>query len=317
VWRKPPALPEGGVIAVVAPSSPTLNRSEIEQGLAYFRARGYEVVEGRSVRRVHGYLAGTDAERAADLEWALTEPGIDMVLALCGGYGAARLHGLVDWGRLGEPRIVCGFSDITAIHLALAAHASWTSFYGPGLLRFTRRKDVLSEPTEEWFHRAFQPAALGRVFEDPDDPYVARIGSGVVEAPIVGGNLTLVSHSIGTPFEIQTEGCVLMLEEVDADPYMVDACLNHLRQAGKLDGIAGFVFGTPVNLLDQVLATEPYGSLSAEQILDELIAPLGVPAIGNVPLGHGSHLATLPLGVKVRLDADAGTLDILEAAVTA
>jgi muramoyltetrapeptide carboxypeptidase len=315
MWRKPKALPEGGTIAVVAPSSPTLNRSEIEQGLAYFRARGYEVVEGPNVRRVHGYLAGTDAERAADLEWALTEPGIDMVLALCGGYGAARLHGLVDWDRLGEPRIVCGFSDITAIHLALAAHASWTSFYGPGLLRFTRRKDLLSEPTEAWFHRAFRAEPLGRVFEDPDDPYVTRIAPGVVEAPIVGGNLTLVSHSIGTPFEIETAGCVLMLEELDADPYMVDACLNHLIQAGKLEDIAGFVFGTPVNLLDQVLATEPYGSLSAEQILDELIAPLGVPAIGNVPLGHGPHLATLPLGVRVRLDADAGTLDILEAAV--
>ena len=93
---------------------------------------------GPNHRKVHGYLAGTDEERAADLQWALSEPGIDMVHALCGGYGAARLHDRIDWDALGEPRIVCGFSDITALHLALAAHAGWVTFYGPNFLRFTR-----------------------------------------------------------------------------------------------------------------------------------------------------------------------------------
>ncbi len=135
---KPPALPERATIAVVAPASPPQTRSEIEQATAYFEARGHRVVFGPNHRKVHGYLAGTDDERAADLQWALTEPGIDMVHALCGGYGTARLHDLIDWGALGEPRIVCGFSDITALHLALAAHAGWVSFYGPNFLRFTR-----------------------------------------------------------------------------------------------------------------------------------------------------------------------------------
>ncbi len=314
--RKPPALPAGGTIAVVAPASPVRVRSEIEQGLAYFRRRGYTVVEAPHTRSAHGYLAGTDAERAADLRWALTEPGIDMVLALLGGYGTARLHPLVDWASLGEPRIVCGYSDLTALHLALGRQAGWVSFYGPGLLRFTAKRGVLSPETEEWFHRAFRPDPLGRVFADPDDPYVTRIGGGgTVEAPIVGGNLTLVSHSIGTPFELDADGCILMLEDVDNEPYMVDACLTHLRNAGKLEGIAGLVFGTPENLVEQT-AGEPWGTLTVEEVLDELIAPLGVPAIGNVPVGHGTHLATLPLGVRARLDADAGTLEILEAAVT-
>ena len=167
---KPPALPDGGRIAVVAPSSPPQTRSEIEQATDYFTQLGYEVVFGPHHREVHGYLAGTDEQRAADLQWALAEPGIDMVHALGGGYGAARLYPLIDWDALGDPRIVCGFSDITALHLMLAKHGPWTTFYGPNFLRFTRKKDELTAETKEWFHRAFQPEPLGRVFEDPDEP---------------------------------------------------------------------------------------------------------------------------------------------------
>ena len=135
-----PALPEQATIAVVAPASPPQTRSEIEQATAYFEGRGHEVVFGPNHRKVHGYLAGTDEERAADLQWALSEPGIDMVHTLCGGYGTAPPDDLIDWDAIGEPRIVCGFCDITALHLALAAHAGWVSFYGPNFLRFTRTR---------------------------------------------------------------------------------------------------------------------------------------------------------------------------------
>ena len=312
---KPPALPEKATIAVVAPSSPPQTRSEIEQATTYFEGRGHEVVFGPNHRRVHGYLAGTDEERAADLQWALSEPGIDMVHALCGGYGVARLHPLVDWEGVGDPRIVCGFSDITALHLALAAHAGWVSFYGPNFLRFTRKKDELTKETEEWFHRAFQPEPLGRVFEDPEDPYVLTVGEGVAEAPLAGGCLTLLAASIGTPFEFDAEGHVLMVEDLFTETYLVDTALNHLLRAGKLDGIAGFVFGTNVDLKPLTVPEDPGSMLSIEEILDELIAPLGVPAIANVPVGHGKHMATMPLGAKVRIDGAGKSLEVVEAAV--
>jgi muramoyltetrapeptide carboxypeptidase len=313
---KPPALPEQATIAVVAPASPPQTRSEIEQATAYFEGRGHRVVFGPNHRRVHGYLAGTDAERAADLQWALSEPGIDMVHTLCGGYGVARLYDLIDWGALGEPRIVCGFSDITALHLALAANAGWISFYGPNFMRFTRKKNELTRETEEWFHRAFEPRPLGRVFEDPDDPYVLTLSGGQVEAPLAGGCLTLLSASIGTPFEVETEGCIVMVEDLNTEPYLIDTTLNHLVRAGKLDGAAGFVFGTDVNLKPQTIPDETESSLSVEEMLDELIAPLGIPAIANVPVGHGKHMATMPLGATVRLDADAKTLEVIEPAVS-
>jgi muramoyltetrapeptide carboxypeptidase len=314
---KPPALPETATIAVVAPASPPQTRSEIEQATAYFESRGHSVVFGPNHRRVHGYLAGTDAERAEDLQWALSEPGIDMVHTLCGGYGVARLHDLIDWDAIGDPRIVCGFSDITALHLALAAHAGWVSFYGPNFLRFTRRKDELTVRTEAWFHRAFQAEPLGRVFHDPDDPYVLTVGEGAAEAPLVGGCLTLLCASIGTPYEVQTDGCVLMVEDLFTETYLVDTALNHLIRAGKLENAAGFVFGTNVDLKPLTVPEAAESMLSVEEILDELIAPLGIPAIANVPCGHGKHMATMPLGATVRLDGAGKTLEVTEAAVEA
>jgi muramoyltetrapeptide carboxypeptidase len=313
---KPPALPAGATIAVVAPASPPQTRSEIEQATAYFESRGHTVVFGPNHRKVHGYLAGTDEERAADLQWALSEPGIDMVHTLCGGYGTARLYGRIDWDRLGDPRIVCGFSDITALHLALAKHGPWVSFYGPNFVRFTRKRDELTAETEEWFHRAFTAQPLGPVFEDPEDPYVLTVGEGVVQAPVVGGCLTLLCSSLGTPYEFDADGCILMVEDLNTEEYLVDTGLNHLIRAGKLDNIAGFVLGTNVNLQAQTMPEGPESRLSIEEVLDELIAPLGIPAIANLPTGHGKHMATLPLGVRACLDATGKTLDILEAAVS-
>ncbi len=277
--RRPPALPpSGGRIAVAAPASPPQERSGIEQATQYFETRGHEVVFGPNHRRVHGYLAGTDAERAADLQWALTEPGIDMVHALEGGYGTARCYPLIDWDAVAraEPRIVCGFSDLTALHLFIARHTDWVSFYGPSFLRFTRTKGdyALTEKTEEFFHRAVSGAdPVGRIFEDPEEPYVLSLGSGVAEAPVVGGCLTLLCSSIGTPYEVETEGCILLVEDLDTENYLVDTALNHLRLAGKLDGIAGFAFGTSVNLGYQTLPGSTESTLSIEEILDELIAP--------------------------------------------
>ena len=314
---KPPALPDEATIAVVAPASPPQERSGIEQATAYFESRGHEVVFGPNHRKVHGYLAGSDEERAADLQWALSEPGVDMVHALEGGYGTARLYPLIDWEALGAPRIVCGFSDLTALHLFVQRHAGWVSFYGPSFLRFTRTKGdyELTKETEEWFHRALRPEPLGMVFEDPEDPYVLTLGEGTAEAPLAGGCLTLLASSIGTPYEVETEGRILIVEDLNTEAYLIDTALNHLRLAGKLDGIAGFAFGTSVNLGYQTLPEGPESTLSIEEILDELIAPLGVPAIANVPFGHGKHLATMPLGARARIDGAAKSLEVIEAAV--
>jgi muramoyltetrapeptide carboxypeptidase len=145
---------------------------------------------------------------------------------------------------------------------------------------------------------------------------VLTVAEGAAEAPIVGGCLTLVAASLGTPYELETDGCIVLLEDLNEEPYIIDTHLNHLIQAGKLDSAAGLVFGTDVNLKGQTIPEYNESTLSIEEILDELIAPLGIPAIANVPVGHGKTMVTVPLGARARLDATAKTLDILEAGVS-
>jgi muramoyltetrapeptide carboxypeptidase len=145
---------------------------------------------------------------------------------------------------------------------------------------------------------------------------VLTVGEGVAEAPIVGGCLTLVAASLGTPYELDTDGCIVLLEDLNEEPYIIDTHLNHLVQAGKLDHAAGLVFGTDVNLKGMTIPEYNESTLSIEEILDELIAPLGIPAIANVPVGHGKTMVTVPLGARARLDATGKTLDILEAGVS-
>jgi muramoyltetrapeptide carboxypeptidase len=128
--------------------------------------------------------------------------------------------------------------------------------------------------------------------------------------------MTLVCHSIGTPYEIDTDGCILMIEDLNEEPYMVDAGLHHLIRAGKFENVKGFVFGTDVNLKENTIPEYVGSSLSIEEILDELIGPLGIPAIANLPVGHGKDMATMPLGARVRLDGAGKTLEVTEAAVT-
>ena len=178
-----------------------------------------------------------------------------------------------------------------------------------------RKKRELTKPTEDWFHRAFKPEPLGRVFEDPEDPYVLTVGGGVGEGTLVGGCITLLCASIGTPYEVETDGCVVLVEDLNEDEYLVDTAVNHLVRAGKLERAAGLVFGTDVSLHSRVPPEGSESTLSIEEMLDELIAPLGIPAIANVPVGHGKHMATMPLGARVRVDGAGKSLEVLEAAV--
>ena len=146
-----------------------------------------------------------------------------MVHRCCGGYGAARLYARIDWDALGDPRIVCGYSDITALHLALAEHAAGSRSTARTSLRFTRRKDELTDETEEWFHRAFKPEPLGRVFEDPENPYVLTVGERQRRGAARRRLHDARCRSIGTPYEVETDGCILMIEDLNEEPYMVDA----------------------------------------------------------------------------------------------
>jgi muramoyltetrapeptide carboxypeptidase len=307
------------VLGVVAPASPAYNRGDIARAAARLEALGLglSLKLGEHVRDRHGYLAGTDQDRADDFMRVWCDPDVDGVMCLRGGYGCARIVDRLDYAELAsKPKPFIGFSDITALHLALGRRAGLVTFYGPMLV--TLANPGLSAYTLNGFARALTSTApLSPVQPSPDDPWVETVVGGVAEGELAGGCLSLLASAVGTSDPPDWRGKVVFLEDVNEEPYQIDASLTQLRRAGAFEGVAGLVVGEHAGCAPRDYKPAFPSTLSLEDLIDELIRPLGVPTIYNLPLGHGQHLATLPLGVRVRLDADAGRLEILESGVAA
>lgn len=313
----PRALPPGGTIALVAPagSVPVDDQGRLHPklaaGLERLQAAGYRTVFGRHVFARHGYLAGDDSGRLADLRWALTDPGIDAVICVRGGYGSPRLLEQADFAPLARdfarrPRPLVGFSDLTALLAALTAVTGIPTFHGPTL-------GSLDEPAnleallrligrDARFPQQVVPMAA------PGAPRPRTLRSGRAEGRLVGGNLSLLCALVGTPYEPDPRGAVLLLEDVGEPPYRLDRMLTHLRLAGWLRQVAGIIVGELVD------CDPPAGrpSFTAAEVLEERLGDLGVPCLVDVPCGHGRWQLTLPLGARVALDAGAGTVTVLE-----
>jgi muramoyltetrapeptide carboxypeptidase len=303
-------------LGVVAPSSPVLENADVNRGVAGLERLGFKLAFGAHARDSRGYLAGRDADRADDLLEMLERDDIDAVICLRGGYGAARTLNALNTperrarlSRLaGRPaKAIIGYSDITMIHALIGRELGWTSFYGPVVTSFVRATDY----TIAAFRRALLDTAPFDILPDPDDPYVETIVPGVVEAELAGGCLSLVATTIGTPWEIDLRGKLFFFEDVHEEPYGIDRLLTHLIAAGKLQGCAGIVIGEHADCRQRT----PTNTIGLGQVFDDLIRPLGVPTIYHLPIGHGKHQATLPLGVRARLDATNQTLRVLESGV--
>ena len=310
--RKPPRLRPGDTVGIVAPANPWEKRSELQRAVAGLAGWGLNVRLGDHVNDRHGYMAGRDEDRAADLNAMWRDPEIRAIVCLQGGYGSPRLIPLLDREAIASnPKAICGFSDITALHLAVAAWGNVISFYSNGAMG-VGATDV-TEFSKEAFRRAlFSDEPYGRIGPNPDDPWVTTIRGGKATGRLIGGCFGLVEGTIGTPIEIQTRGRILFLETTDDhETYLVDNGLVHLRNAGKLDGVVGVVLGDAPGKHSGVTQ-----ELSIEDVYEELLMPLGVPVIAGLPIGHGKHHATVPIGAIATLDADAGTL-VVEEVVTA
>jgi muramoyltetrapeptide carboxypeptidase len=308
------ALREGGTIGVPAPSSPFENRSEIDRGRRWWEERGYKVKLGSGVYSRDDYLAGDPETRARDLNALFADPEVDVVHSLRGGYGASQVVPLLDYDIIAEnPKPLVGFSDITALHVAIRQRTGLVTFYGPG---FTGMGNPKREWSKERLLNALNAAApLGEVPARPEDPYIGALGSGRVTAPIVGGCLWLLRETFATPWEFELDGSILFFEDVHAPPWHVDGILTQFRNAGKLDKVAGIVIGEMFDS-DPTKEKDPWlRSRSMEDVFEHHLEPLGVPIVFNLPLGHGENLWTLPLGVTATLDAAARTVTIDEPAL--
>ncbi len=318
--QKARALRPGDVVGIVSPSG-RVPKERLDEGVALLESWGFRVKVGASVLNGWGYLAGTDAERAADINAMWADPTVAGVLCARGGYGAMRLLDLLDWDLIrSTPKFFCGFSDITALHAAMEQRAGLITFHGPmvaavgGAVNYNTdglRKAMTSAGPLGVIPWPDRPEGVGDG-EDDRAPLVT-IRPGVAEGRLTGGNLSLVASLVGTPWEQDLAGRIVVLEDVDEAPYRVDRMLTQLLLAGKLQKAAGIVFGDSISCMRPASDRPTFTLL---EVLQDRLGALGIPVFYGFPCGHTAYRATLPFGAGARIDSEAGTLTVTEAALT-
>lgn len=287
-------------MALVAPSSwvpPERARAAVDVLTGW----GLRVRMGAHALGRHTYLSGTDEQRLADLNDALRDPAVRGVLCLRGGYGAQRIADRIDLAAArADPKLVLGFSDITALHLALWAGAGLPTVHGPTVTQFDR--GAASPTALSARHALMSGEPVTVTAQDAESTRELRV-PGRAEGRLLGGNLTLLATSAGTPFRPDLRGAILLLEDVHEEPYEIDRFLVQLTRAGWLDGLAGVAVGQ----FTDCAAADPFQP-GVVEVLAERLSPLGVPVLGGLPIGHGDQQVAVGLGVPATLDATAGTL---------
>ncbi|MDQ0752508.1 muramoyltetrapeptide carboxypeptidase [Streptomyces africanus] len=297
---RPPRLAPGARVAVVAPSGP-VPEERLQAGLDVLRGWDLDPVVAPHVlgrHREFDYLAGTDAQRAADLQNAWCDPAVAAVLCARGGYGAQRMVDLLDWEamRAAGPKVFAGFSDITVLHQAFATRLGLVTLYGPAAAGV----DFLKHARAQEHLRAtlFDPGSVRTVTAVP--PGGTALVPGRARGVTLGGCLSLLASDLGTPHALPgARGGLLLIEDVGESPYRVDRYLTQLLRTGWLGGVAGIVLGSWA-------ACGPYEELRA--VLADRLGGLGVPVVEEFGFGHGEGALTMPLGVPAELDATTGTL---------
>ncbi|HNT25765.1 MAG TPA: LD-carboxypeptidase [Anaerolineales bacterium] len=313
--QKAKRLKPGDKIGVVSPSSPTYRKSDVLRATEKLKELGYQVAIGKNVNNQKGLVSATEEERVADLHEMFARDDVDAIFVTQGGYGSAQIVGKLDYDLVRKhPKIFIGFSDITMLHLAIGKLAGLVTFHGPGMCRFN--DEDLSDYTHQQMLKALgSEAPLGLIPMADPKKWLFSLDGGVCEGEIIGGNMTIVCASLGTPYEIETAGKILFLEDIDVEPWIFDHMLCHLRNAGKLKDVRGVVISECVNCVPYDYKPGYYIDLSVEDVLNYYLKPLGIPVLYGHPLGHTKDMATIPLGVRARLDGDKKELTILESGV--
>jgi muramoyltetrapeptide carboxypeptidase len=311
---KPPRLAAGDTVGLVLPARMAFEPSRIALAREQLEAIGLRVKVGAHAYARDSYLAGSDEERAADLNAMFADPEVRGIFCFTGGWGSPRVLPRLDFERIRrQPKALIGFSDITALLNAVHQRTGLVTFHGP-----VADGDLKPWTLEQLRRVVMSPAPIGVLANPPkkDDELVPRahriltLRAGRATGKLVGGNLSLVAALMGTPWEIDTRGAILLLEDVHEELYRVDRMLTQLQQGGKLEAAAAVVFG--------YCSECPPGegaSFSFEQILHHWLKPLGVPAMAGLAFGHLPEKLTLPIGLPATVDAEAGTLTCDQAAV--
>ena len=313
---RPPRLAPGDTVALVGPASATFRRQDLDIARESLEALGFRVKIGGHVLDRHGYLAGQDADRARDINQFFADRDVRAVLPIRGGWGSSRLLPHLDFGVIrSNPKVLLGYSDITALLLAVHAQTGLVTFHGPnGLGRwdeysvdYVRR--VLMQAEAVTFEN---PRKLSeRNALTPIEHRIETITPGRARGRLLGGNLTVLTTIIGSDYLPAWDDAILFLEDVDEGYYRIDRMFTQMKLAGILPRIKGFVFGTCAECSEG----EGFGNLTLEEIFADHIRPLGVPAWSGAMIGHQTPQWTLPVGLEVEIDADRGTIRMTAPAV--
>ncbi|MEO0972379.1 MAG: LD-carboxypeptidase [Pseudomonadota bacterium] len=308
---KAPRLRPGDRVGLVSPATAAFSRAPIEIMVEALEHLGFEVVLGEHFYDRLGYFAGEDQARADDINRFFADDSVRMIFAR-GGWGSARVLPLLDYAQIAaHPKVLLGYSDATALINGVHRKTGLVTFHGPSPL------DRFSADHFQRVLMAGEALTMRNPTRVPDDKLVQTedrirvLSAGRARGPLVGGNLTVLTAIIGSPYVPDLDGALLFLEDVGEAVYRVDRMLTQLKLAGMLDRIAGFVFGR----CTRCGPGTDYGSLTLEEVLERHVRPLGVPAFTGSMIGHIDSQFTLPLGVEAQMDAEAGTIRLVESAV--
>ena len=313
---KPRALRSGDTVAVIMPSTPVPDPDRLALVKPTIEFFGLKLKAGRALGKRTAAFAPSIDDRVADLHEAFSDPEVKAVFPIGGGYGTMQILDRIDYALIRRnPKIFTGYSDITAMHLAFLKLAGLVTFHSPVVL------SSFTAYSQAQFRRAlFETKPIGVVANPPESNPLRpqhpwrTVRPGVVRAPIVGGNLTLISHTMGTPYEIDTCGKILFIEDVGEDTYSIDRMLTQLHLGGKLEQAAGVVWGECNDCGPGTCRSSSASPFTLGETVDNILARLKVPVLAGLTIGHTADQATLPLGITATLDAGKGQLVFEESA---
>ena len=312
----PDRLNTGDTVGIIAPASAPPDPKSIDRSVAALEHLGFKPKLGSNVRKRWGFLAGSDRDRASDIMKMFADRKVKAIICVRGGYGTARLLPLLDYRTIrANPKIFIGYSDITSLHCAFLVKSDLVSFHGP-MLNSDFIKPNLPDFTLQSFLRTLtQPSAPGGICNGYKRKTVVILRPGIVSGPLMGGNITLLCAALGTPYQPAFKKQILFFEDLDEVPYRFDRMLTQLLNAGLLQQVAGIAIGINANCKDPKAKDAKEYRQTLKDVFKERLLPLKVPIVAGLPFGHIPLNATLPVGVRVTLDAVKGDLIIAEPAV--
>ncbi|MBP9069985.1 MAG: LD-carboxypeptidase [Bacteroidia bacterium] len=304
---KPKALKAGDTIAITSPAGAVWDEAQIETFSNILKGFGFNIILGKTLKEKHGYFAGTDVLRANELNDLFANKKIKGIFCMKGGWGCARLLDKLDYKIIKEnPKVLIGFSDITTLLIAITTKTGLITYHGPvgnsGWNDFTKNSFInVVQNTKPYTFEA-NPA---------NEDAILTINSGKANGELVGGNLTVLTSIIGSGYLPDWKGKILFLEEAKEEPYSIDRMLTQLKLSGVLDSVNGIIFGKCA----KCLAEEPLKSFTLNEVLLQHFKPLKIPVFFGAMIGHIENKLTVPIGIKASIDADKGTISLLESSV--